>query len=806
VASTPLAHAMKIIHGYVTDAETGGALPGAHIYVTGTRTVIITNDNGYYRLTLETLPSTILVSYIGYKREKITIIENSPDEQNIALIPSPFIMEEVVVFAEDPAVRIMKEVIRRKQIWRASLETYKAEAYTRVILENDTTIVSISESISEVLWERGKGPREVIKAKRETSNIEKEQNFASARIIPNFYDDDIDIIGYKVVGPTNLNALKYYDFKLTGKRKIDDMIVYDISVTPKSKLQPTFVGDISVLDEEYALIEVKLKPCDSILFPMPIKELKLSYKQQFSNFGREYWLPVDARNEGEITIKLPGLAFPAIKYRQLTRLTDYKVNIALSDSLLDKEKGKGEITVEVGDNYVSISAKEGENAARDESVKSISDSLFAAKESMIIPLTEDEEEAYSTIDSTMTMEKAFKPSGFLARLIKEDDDKTKPAEKTGYRGAISRVLSGFSPQIWHNRVDAFHLGLKYKKRIKNNFTYEFRGVYSTGLERWAYGGELRYRWGKNRRWSTALNAKNDTDLRYRSEKYPIYLNSVQTLSGRNDYFDYFRNKKWHADIGYLLEKFRTSISAGINIEHHTSLEKTTDNNILGRDKEQRLNPTVEEGRLRSAELSVVYGGEKVPMGIIGQNRAELIVKHSSPDFLSSDFSFTTYQFILDWRINTFLRRRLFPNALDLRIIGGTYSGNLPVQRFGTLDGTMAGFSPYGVFRSLRDHPLEGEQYFALFCEHNFRTIPFELVGLRRFAKKGMGIILHGAAGRTWISEKRLSELSYNPLYHDGFRSEIGLSLNALFGYFRLDITKRLDKHGFYIGYGAVRMF
>jgi len=147
---------MKVINGYVTDAETGGALPGAHIYVTGTRTVITTNDNGYYRLTLETLPSTILVSYIGYKREKITIMENSPDEQNIALTPSPFIMEEVVVFAEDPAVRIMKEVIRRKQIWRASLETYKADAYTRVILENDTAIVSISESISEVLWERGK--------------------------------------------------------------------------------------------------------------------------------------------------------------------------------------------------------------------------------------------------------------------------------------------------------------------------------------------------------------------------------------------------------------------------------------------------------------------------------------------------------------------------------------------------------------------------------------------------------------------------------------------------------------------------
>ena len=240
VVSTPLAQTTKVIHGYVIDAETGDALPDAYIYVTGTRTVITANDDGYYRLTLETLPSTILVSYIGYKREKITIIENSPDEHTIELIPTPLVLEEIVVYAEDPAIRIMREVIRRKQIWRASLETYKAEAYTRVILENETNIVSISESISEVLWEQGKGPREVINAKRSTSNIEKEQNFASARVIPNFYDDDIDIAGYNVVGPTNLDALKYYDFKLTGKRKIDNMIVYDIAVTPKSKLQPTF--------------------------------------------------------------------------------------------------------------------------------------------------------------------------------------------------------------------------------------------------------------------------------------------------------------------------------------------------------------------------------------------------------------------------------------------------------------------------------------------------------------------------------------------------------------------------------------
>jgi len=807
VIAIPSAHAGKIIHGHVTDVETGNGLPVAHVHILGTRTGTITNDDGSYSLEIETLPATILISYIGYTSEKLIITEQSPGEQNSALTPNPLVMEEIVVSAEDPAVRIMKEVIRRKKIWRASLETYKAEAYTRVILGNDSTIVSISESITEISWEKGKGPREVVKAKRQTNNMKADQNIALARMIPNLYDDDISVAGYRVIGPTHPDALKYYEFKLTGRRKIDEKIVFDISLTPKSRLQPSFVGTISVLDEEYALINTDLKPNESIVFPMPIQDVKLSFRQQFSNFGGDYWLPVDARNEGEIKIKFPGLTFPAIKYRQLTRLTDYKVNVALTDSLMDK-KAKEEVfgTTEVVDDSANISAGKQMNTIRDDSAKTDSDSLFAAKEGGIVPYTEEEETAYSTIDSTMTMEKAFKPTGFLMRFLDDDEEKEKEKNQSGPGKVVSKVFSVVSPQLGFNRVDGAYLGLKHKKTIKKRFTYVLDGAYTTGQELWSYGGRIQYRWGKNRRWSAGANGGIGTDTRYNSENYQLSMNGIRTLMGRNDYFDYYRNKKWHADCGYRLRKFKTALTAGINIEHHTSLEKSTDYNILNSDRDQRDNPAVDEDRLRSLDLTLEYGGEKVPFGIIGQNRVEFAIEHSSPDVLSSDFSFTKYQLMVDWRINTFLQRRLLPNALDVKVIGGTFSGDLPVQRFGIVDGVMSRFGPFGVLRSLEGHPLEGEKYGAVFMEHNFRTVPFELAGLRWFVKKGTGIILHGAAGRTWISKKRLSELTFKPYYYDGLQSEIGLSLNSLFGFFRVDVTKRLDKHGVFVGFGAARLF
>ena len=860
-------YAGKTIRGYVRDADTGEILPVAHIRVAGTFSGTISNEKGEYILELEELPAAIIISYIGYKSEKLTITENSPDEQNVSLSPSPVILKTVVVSGEDKAVRIMREVIRRKQEWRKTLETFKADAYTRVVLENDTTIVIINESISDIFWDIKKGTREVIKSKRQTKNIKVNQNFASARMTPNLYDDDVNMLGFDVIGPTHPDALKHYNFKIIERQMLDDKTVYVISINPKSKLQPALVGTISILDEEFAMIDLDLKPSRAIMFPVPLNNFSFAVKQKFSNFDREYWLPVDVHVKGEIKIKLPGIEFPTIKYSQLTRLADYEVNAALPDSLYNKDKKK-KIQVTVSNESVSVKSTDetvtedlGKNktiaaaedstaietvaecAAADEEAlkkdavtieKTVSDSttdndtaaapdaetiaadsirvespqadpdsLFALNSNMV-PLTEREKEAYGTIDSTLTGDKAFKPKGFLVRLLDDDKKKKIQKEQSGISKTLSKAFSGFTPRVRHNRVDAYHLGLKYKRSIKS-LTFVLTGAYKTGLKRWFYGGEVTYYPGKEKKGSIVLSSKTATEPRYHSDIYPVWLNSVQTLSGSDDYFDYFRNDKTSAAFGYRFKKLKTKISAGINFEHHISLSKSTDYTLLGRVKKQRENPSIQKGQLRSLELTVSCGDSRSSFGLAGMKGAEFKIEHSSPDIFKSDFSFTRYLITLNWRIKTFLKRRLLSNTLDLRFTGGTSGGKLPIQRFLALDGCMMRLAPFGVFRSLKNHPLEGEHYGALFWEHNFRTVPFELLGLRWVAKKGIGVILHGAAGRTWISDNRLKQLNYMPFYNDGFINEIGLSLNGLFGLLRIDATKRLDKRGYEIGFGIARI-
>jgi len=62
------------IEGYVTDAQTGGPLPGANVFLTGTSMGAATDAEGKYLI--QDIPPgkyTITVSYIGYKSEKLTV-------------------------------------------------------------------------------------------------------------------------------------------------------------------------------------------------------------------------------------------------------------------------------------------------------------------------------------------------------------------------------------------------------------------------------------------------------------------------------------------------------------------------------------------------------------------------------------------------------------------------------------------------------------------------------------------------------------------------------------------------------------
>lgn len=768
----------SLLRGSVTDAKSGEPLESATIYITGTYRGTITNIQGEFELSVSDFPVNLSVRFIGYTSKSIQLNE-LPEFLEVELEPIAVNLSEVVVTGEDPAIGIMREVIRRKPIWRDQLESFQAEAYSRQRLQNDTGIVTITESLSNVYWDKNRGIREVITSRSQTSNMDPTQNFASATNLPNFYDDDISISGFELVGVTHPKALDYYHFKLEGFRQLDDKTVFDISVRPKRRLQPTFEGMIAVLDEDFALIEVDLRPGESVMFPPPIQEFGLAYEQQFLNFGGDFWLPVDVRIDGTIKFGFPGLQFPAINFTQLSRITNYEVNTTVPDSLFRVDR---RIVVDT----LSVAA-------------SGSESRIAL---MRVPLDDREQIAYETVDSTQTLEKAFQPTGALARFIESDDEEER--EPGPLARIFGKAFNGVSPVLGYNRVDEGRLGLKYDLPLKGVWRPSVSAVYSTGNKDWDYevSSTLRFKNRYFREFSVGYSKM--TSYTFDQSMFDPYMISLNTLLAAPDYFDYFKSTGFDGEvvINPRVSELEIKLSGGyIDVE---SMSKITNYSIPG-GYIQRDNAEINDGTDAFAGFELRYGDDEVPFGVVGTRSISLSVRQGH-ESLGGDFNYTRLHSEINWRFNTFYKRRFMPNALDIKLIAGTSFGELPRHIWHGLDSNLGYFGPFGAFKTLGDLPVLSTSLGAVHWEHNFRTIPFEALGLMSIAKKGIGIIVHGSHGVIETTDFNRWNPSGRAVFDGGKHHEIGMAVNGLFGLFRFDASKQLNGSGYFLGFSVARLF
>ena len=776
------AHAQpQVLRGRVYDQDTGESLPAATVQVEGTYRGTITNVDGVYELRVDALPATLLSRYIGYKTARVEVLKGDPGLVDIAMTQVLYEMGEIVVTGEDPAIAIMREVIERKKVWRAALSSYEALAYARFTLSNDSGIVSIRETATTAYWDRLLGMKEDFKGSRGTENIEVGVEMPAAEVVANLYDDDIGVGGHRLMGVTHPRALSLYHFRLQGMRRQDDAVVYDISVTPKSRLSSGFVGRVSVLGDAYAMINVELQPGEAFLFPEPIRRFNITFRQQFSSFGGDYWLPVDFRSEIEMEINFGGLLkFPTVRGALVARFTDYDVNIVVPEELF------------AADEYMRV-----DSAAVDTST-----ALDQA--GLVVPLSPVEVAAYARIDSTMRMEDAFAPVGPLGRLarrIMQDDER----DRSGPGGLLPGFLDAH-PVLWFNRVDAFHGGIGLSVDAGPHLQLRGGGGWSSGLsdpDQWSHHAAARVRAGDDVQVFLEGRHEARTATRYASDHHYRVTNGIFSLESGTDYFDYYRSAGFTLTAGADLDKIDTELSALYRAEEHSSLPKTNDYDIFGSKKTQRDNPSIQEGHMQSVTLTVATGRRQDLLGFVGQRRVEIQMERSLP---GSDFSFGRYRLVADWRQNTFGQRRLLPNTLDLRLVAGRSSGSLPLQRAFITESTNGGHGPFGALRSLTRLPYEGDHALALYWEHNFRTMFFEFVGLRSLAERGYSVLVFGGHAATWTNPASGGANTFERRESDGVHHELGVSFSGLLGLFRVNVARRLGDGAFTFSYGVARIF
>jgi len=426
----------------------------------------------------------------------------------------------------------------------------------------------------------------------------------------------------------------------------------------------------------------------------------------------------------------------------------------------------------------------------------------------MVPLTIEEELAYETIDSTNTLDKAFEPEGFLAGLVTDSDGDD---DQSATMGAGSFLPQGVSVSGRFNRVEGFNAGLGYQKGFGDvGLSASAYSSYSFHSGFLNYGADVRQRLPfRFERPSIYLAGSYDNQIlnSYSRSQYSRFMNSFQAVLGGVDYFDYYKQEAYSVGLEIRRVLSITDISIFFKSDRDQSLLMPEDAvynySLFGWHDKRPLNPPVFDGQISSLQMNVDLNRQSSTFGLSGSRQLRFSAERSS-SWLGSDATFTKFGIEANWNMETFFGRRVFANTLDLQLTAGTLFGDEVPQRLGVVDGSLSGFTPFGTLKTRRNRPYAGSRYWSVFAEHNFRTVPFEILGLRALSDRGWGVILFGGAG--YAGSDTNSGINYTVLETDNIHTEAGISLNSIFGILRIDFAKRLDAPGSYFGISVPRYF
>ncbi|MBU2445759.1 MAG: DUF5686 and carboxypeptidase regulatory-like domain-containing protein [Bacteroidetes bacterium] len=748
-----------IFSGHVYDSETGCPLPGTNIRVSGTNKGTSTNKDGAFRLLLDPGNYLIIISYIGFQSDTLSInVINSNIERTIFLRAAALHLQEVVVYSEklNPAEQIILRAIEKKKDILSQLYSYQFNAYTkttfRVVKESeigpDSVIAGLLETQTDGYWKSPTHYKEIITARRQSANFSPAQNIFTLGRIPNLNDDIIVIEPHSIISPTNPNALENYFFEMEDTLAMDGIPIYRIRIKPKSKLKPLFDGLISIADQTFLVMQVDVHGNESLDLA-PLHNIRI--QQQFALFEEKFWLPIESRIMYDVKFSFPPT--PPILWEQYSMIYNYRINTELEKSLFDR---------------YTLSAL---------STASDIDSLRWQRFD-ILPLTYDEANAYHRIDSIMQHTSLF------ARAI---------IFLTRFPQTMKELpFTTFSDFFHFNRAEGFFLGIGMK--LDNLFpstNFKLRTGYGLSDKRWKYSLETEQFFSKQRKTSFGLDYYRKIQYREGEETFSRGIITVTSLLDKNDPVDYFESEGW---------KLSTWINPfpSVNLkllylnETHRSVSKKSEFSIFSPSASFRKNPAIYEGQLRSVTFSLSYDTRKfIDLSIFeaedkGENSLlfDFSFEHSNKHFLKSDFDFS--RLFASMRIH---QLTFWSGTLNVNLKLGFSTGGVPPQRYFDLLGTFSSISPPSHLKTISVKDFAGDRIASLQIEHNFGSVPFRAAGLSFIANTDL--ITYFGMGWSDFSRDALIPQLITEQPTKNLLCELGFGLGRILTFFRLDFTWRI---------------
>ena len=693
-----------VLTGTVTDMDTQEPLPSATIRVMGTGRSMLANEQGQYRLRLEPGTYRLKFSHVAHYSELRELLVTDADTVlDIRMRPAMIEIPGTKIFsrAYDPAQRIILEAIKRKKEILSRLRSYDFDAYTRFLVldtskADSESVVMIAESQMQGFWEQPNKYKEIITARKQTSNLEAEGNLVTIGEILNFNANRIDIARYSIVSPTATDALDYYNYYLIDTVFIDDQLVYRLELEPKNNADPLFVGTIDIADSSFQVVGFDGSFSEGFETPYISG---LNYRQRCAQFDNEYWMPVEIRFVLEVDLPIPG--FPIYSVDYVAALHDYSFEVYHDDRTFD-------YVLEV-----------------DPEADDIDSAAWYAGQ--IVPLTALQQRGYERIDSLKNAPRS------LGRKL-----------RSGFGWLL--LHSVFDDDFFHfNRVEGAYLGYGgVQRNVVPRTTISYGVGYAFDRQRWQHRYGLTYRLGQKKQLDFDA-VYTDKTIHQSTLISPGYNPTIMALFDKTDPLDYYRSRGVHLGARGKIAK-HLSFGIGYNDHRHYSEVNHTEYSLFRKSKKHRFNPAVVGGTMRSGRVQLAYDSrplmklknQVVTVGAIPMIRLEANLEIASPDLIDNDFDFVRYSLELRRQ-----QRTLGAGLTTIRAVVGGSDKSLPPQRYFAIDFGDEFFSSSMNFKTQGETNFKGSRAAFVYAIHDFRRWLFRRSALPLVRDIPFSLSLHG---------------------------------------------------------------
>lgn len=762
ISATPV---IKVaIQGIIRDFDTQQPIPFATVQIEGTGQSTVANYEGRYRLVVEQGPEYRLkCSHIAYYSERATVATvDSGATQDFGLHAALIELPGTSVFDKggNAAERIILEAISRKRDILSKLHDYSFDAYTKLVVRDkkksdSVNILLITETQLTSYWEQPDKYKEVITARKQSKNIDADDNLVTVGQILNFNRNRIEAGEMSIVSPTATDALDFYDYALMDTTYIDSQRVFVLAIEPKNELETLFKGTIHIADSTYDVVavDVGFSGLRSAFIQNP------RYSQRYAQFHNEYWLPVEIRFGADIKLPFPLPGIPSeLSFQHVASLYDFKIEQGIPKGTF------GEVVLEV---------------AKDADSKD--SSIWDTQQS--IPLSAIEEDGYRRIDS---VESAPKPIGktllkalYLAPLIVTTQD-----------------------QLFHfNRAEGAYLGFGTSLReILPRTSVDWRVGHAFAADYWQYRFGLSSEPWENQT-LTVWGEFHDQMKHRPTVLYGDQGNmSIVALWNQADPFDYYRERGFSA--GLRTKVFdQTRFSIGYNNLRQRSAGLKEDDSFFEPEHEIRDNPSIADGDLRSLSTSFSFDsrpkmnrkGRLVTLSEPLYTQFSVGMEYTSPELLNSDFDYTRYY------ASFYRRQRTFGlGVTSFYAYYGASDKPMPSQRYYTLEYAPLDLYQGKGFQTLELTNFAGDRIGVISGRHEFRRALWVKSGLPLIEKIPWWLSVHGGVFWSDFKHQPDPDAIYGQVARKAY-SEIGFSLGNLTPFiapfnFAMGFTWQLSKY------------